>query len=385
MENRKRALRRKTAGLGAAAAASAALAAGGAQTAAAAPDAPPHAAQLPADLAQLVEQLPTDDWAKAQQILQQVLDRGPEAIAQVAVATGEQFGDPKGVKPKYALHGLVHYACRPGAARERQLVAQTLARLLATDHSDEWKAFICRQLQFCGSEHEVPALAALLDSDRLCEPATQALCAIGGQRAAAALRDALPGATGKRRTTLINALGRFGQRDAAPEVRKDVAAADADQRIVAWYALGQMADAASTDVLLKAAAGPASFERTQATDALLRLARALAAEGKTAEAEKICRQLMEMRSAADEVHERCAALECLATVLGVRAVGDLLAALEAKDVRLRYPVARIAVGVARAIIGEHPREATALLQKAMGATNEERVHVDAKLLLMQRG
>lgn len=383
MENRKRALRRKTAGLGAAA--SAALAAGAAQMAGAAPDAAPNAAQLPADLAQLVEQLPTADWAKAQQILQQLLDRGPEAIAQVAAATGEQFGDPQGVKPKYALHGLVHYACRPGAARERQLVAQTLARLLASDHSAEWKAFICRQLQFCGSENEVPALAALLENEQLCEPATQALCAIGGQRAAAALRDALPGATGKRRTTLVNALGRFGQRDAAPEVRKDLAAADADQRMMAWYALGQMADAASTDALMKAAAGPASFERNQATDALLRLARALTAEGKTAEAEKICRRLIEMRSAADEVHERCAALECLGTVLGVRAVDDLLAALESQDVRLRYPVARLAVELARAIIGEHPREAAVLLQKAREATSEERVHVDAKLLLMQRG
>ncbi len=378
MENPKRSVHPFAAGLGAAAAASAALGPGRLSAA-------ERAAELPADLARLLDQIPTDDWTKAQQILQQLLDRGAEAITQVAVAVGEQFGDPKGVKPKYALHGLVHYACRPGAAKDRQLVAQTLARLLATDHSDEWKAFICRQLQFCGSENEVPALAPLLESDRLCEPATQALCAIGGQRAAGALRAALPSATGKRRTTLINALGRFGDSSAASEVRKDVGAEDADRRMVAWYALGQMGDTASVDALLKAAAGPASFERTQAFDALLRLARSLAAEGKSADAEKICRQLIQMRSAPDETHERCAALECLGTVVGVRAVDDMLAALGSKDERLRLPAARIAVDLARSIIQEHPREAQTLLNKAMEATLEEAVHVDAKVLLLQRG
>jgi len=363
-------------GLGAAVA-SAALAAGSAHAA-------DPKSELPADLARLLNQLPTDDWPKAQQTLQQLLDRGPEAIARVAEAAGEEFGDPKGVKPKYALHGLVHYACRPGAAGERRLVAQTLAGLLGTDHSDEWKAFICRQLQFCGSENEVPALAPLLESERLCEPATQALCAIRGRRAADALRAALPKATGKRRTTLINALGWFGESSAAAEVRKDVAAEDADRRMVAWYALGEMADAESVDALMKAAGGPASFDRNQATDALMRLARGLAADDKAAEAEKICRRLIEMRSGPEEVHQRCAALECLGAAVGVRAMDDMLGALGAKDVRLRHAAARIAVDLAESWLAEHPREAEKLLKQAVEATIEEAVHVRARELLMQR-
>ena len=42
------------------------------------------------------------------------------------------------------------------------LVAGTLAGELSAEHSDELKAFICRQLQFCATNAEVPALAALL-------------------------------------------------------------------------------------------------------------------------------------------------------------------------------------------------------------------------------
>ena len=42
-------------------------------------------------------------------------------------------------------------------------------------------------------------LGKLLADDRLCEPATQALLAIGGAEAAGAMREALGGAKGKRR------------------------------------------------------------------------------------------------------------------------------------------------------------------------------------------
>jgi len=339
--------------------------------------------RLSDELARLIEALPTPDWSKAQELLQQLLAGGPKAIEQVAVAVGEQFGDAKGVKPKYAIHGLVHYACRPGAEKDRRLVAQTLARLLATEHSDEWKAFICRQLQFCGTESEVPALAALLESERLCEPAAQALCAIGGARAAEAIRSALPKATGKRRITLLKAAGWFAESESAGEVRKDVDAEQLDRRTVAWYALGEMADSASIGALFKAAEGPASYERNQATDALLRLARGLGTQGKSAEAEKICRRLLQLRSAADEVHERCAALECLCSVLGVKAIDDIHAALQAKDVRLRHPAARIAVDLAKSIMREHPVEAQKLLKAAIEATIEEAVQVDAKVALMQ--
>jgi nucleotide-binding universal stress UspA family protein len=334
-------------------------------------------------LRKLIEPLPSDDHKKVEQILEEILKGGSDAVAKLTVMTGQEFGIPEGVKPKYALHGLVHHVCRPKADAPRGLVAQTLAEQLDNDdHSDELKAFVCRQLQFCGRDDEIPALGALLTSDRLCEPATQAISAIGGDKAAAALRGALPEATGGRRMTLVNALGRLGDKAAAPEIRKDANAEDADLRMVARFALGNVGDGDSADVLLKAAVGKPSYERDQATDACLRLARGLAEQGKAGDAAEICRKLMDMRQAEDEVHERCAALACLAEALGVKALDDVNAALESKDLWLKNATARTAVDVARAIAKDDAAEAKQLLQKILGSTKEGAVHEEVHVLLL---
>lgn len=336
---------------------------------------------VPAPLVPLLETLPTADQAASEQAMQALLKGGPGTVSKLVELVGPEFGDEQGVKPKYALHGLAHYASRPGADADRKMVAETLAKELAQEHSDELKAFLCRQLQLCGRPEDVPALATLLTSDRLCEPATQALSAIGDEKAAAALRSALPLASGGRLATLINALGRFQDKPSAAEIRKSATAKDRDQRLVAWYALANMADAGSADILLKATETGAPYERSQATDACLRLARRLSEAGDPSNAEKVCRALLAKRTAAEDVHVRCAALAALAMALGPKAVGDVMKALDSKDITFRHPAARTAVDLAVAIRQDDSPGVDKLLNKVLDATEEEAVRQQAELLL----
>jgi hypothetical protein len=155
----------------------------------------------------LTEGFPADDYDTAHKLCEQLLAGGVATVKQLVGKVGDEFGDPKGVKPKYAVHALVVYAARPGADDQRKMVAETLAGELQSDHSDELKAFVCRQLQGCGRPEEVPSLAKLLTSDRLCEPAVQALLAIGRHGARNAIREALATAEGPRKTTLEQAAG----------------------------------------------------------------------------------------------------------------------------------------------------------------------------------
>ena len=104
------------------------------------------------------------------------------------------------------FHALTIYDSRPGADQQRKLVAGALAGELGADHSDELKAFLCRQLQLCADGDQIPTLARLLADDRLCEPATQALLAIGCGGALAALEKALPDAESDRRVTISQAV-----------------------------------------------------------------------------------------------------------------------------------------------------------------------------------
>ena len=157
-------------------------------------------------VADVLDQLPADDYETAGKACTALLDGGPAVVKELVGLVGDEFGDPNGVKPKYALHGLAHYASRPGAEKSRAMLAETLAAELTAKHSDELKAFIVRQLQLCGRTEEIPALAGLLTSDGLCNPATQALVAIGGPAAVKALRDALPKAEGPRRVAISQAI-----------------------------------------------------------------------------------------------------------------------------------------------------------------------------------
>ena len=146
--------------------------------------------ELSPQLTAALEKLPADDYAAAQELMEQILSGGPDAIGQLIAAVVDEFGHPPGTPAQYALHGLAHYAARPGADAQRTVVAETMASELAAEHATGLKAFLCRQLQCCGRAQEVPALAALLDDDQLRGPAAQALQAIGGDAARRALDEA---------------------------------------------------------------------------------------------------------------------------------------------------------------------------------------------------
>jgi hypothetical protein len=327
-------------------------------------------------LVAILKDIPAADAASAGAAAEKLISGGAETINELVELVGQKFGDPAGATPKYALHAAVLYAGRPGDGKARKTVAEALAGQLGKDHSPELKAFIIRQLQFCGRAAEVSVLAKFLGDKRLCEPATQAMLAIGGEESAAALRGALGSAKGKLRAGLLNAVGRLKDKPSAPAARGLLADKERDVRIAAMYALGNIGDAESAGALIKAAGGADSFERTQAVDACLLLARSLAAGGDSANAAKTCRAIPTERS-----HDRCAALAALAETCCSEAIGDLNAAMDCKDVKVRHPAAVIAVKLAGMIRREHPARTRELLTKVIGATKDAVVVRSAEALL----
>jgi len=332
------------------------------------------------ELKTAIFKLPAADAGSAAQVCNKLAAGGPAVVKALVGMVGQEFGDSNGAVPKFALHGLAVYSARPGSEKDRKMVAETLARQLEANHSADLKAFIVRQLQFCGRAEEAPALAKLLTDAKLCEPAAQALLAIGGEKATAALRGALGGAKGKRRVTILNAVGRLGDKGSAAAARKSAADQNTDVRLAALYALGNMGDAESIAVLTKAATGKDSYERTQATDACLLLARRLAEQGDKKSAAGICRSLSAARKDPGDAHDRCAALAVLAETTGADAVSDVMAAMDSQDPRICNPAARTAVRLASAITKDHGAEAKKLLAKVAKATKEQAVLQEARLL-----
>ncbi len=221
-------------------------------------------------------------------------------------------GQGDDVKPHYALHCSAVYVSGLEDDKPRAELSQTLASEIGGDRPKGVQKYLVQELQAAGGPEAVAALGKALSDEELCEPAAQALVAIG-DGAAEPLRAALANAQGKCRLTILQSLGVLRDAASVNAFKEALADEDLDFRLAAAWALANIADPGSADLLLQAAEAD-GWERIQATDACLSLAENLAAAGKRAEAAKIYTQLQNTRTDPSERHVREAAERALASL-----------------------------------------------------------------------
>ncbi|MHC4558272.1 MAG: HEAT repeat domain-containing protein [Planctomycetota bacterium] len=210
-------------------------------------------------------------------------------------------GTADDVKPRYALHCLAVHVCKLDNIKPRRAFAKTLASQLGGDRPKAVQKYLIQQLQVAGGKEVVPALGKMLGDEELYEPAAQALTAIGNG-AGEQFRNALPKVKGKSRLTGIQNLGVLRDTEAVGELKKALGDKDHEIRLAAGWALANIGDAGSVDLLLKAADAEGTYERIKATKACLLLAEKLLAAGKKNLAVKIYKHLRETRSDSDEAY-----------------------------------------------------------------------------------
>lgn len=232
------------------------------------------------------------------------------AIIDMLVTPGK--GDD--VKAHYALHCLALHVCKLDGDNQRRRFARTLASQLGGNRPKAVQCYLVRVLQVAGGKEVVGALGELLLDEELCEPAAQALTAIG-DGAAKQLRSALPNAKGKCRLTIIQNLGVVRDAKSVSDLKHAVGDEDHEVRIAAAWALANIGDSGSVNVLLKAA-GAQGWERIQMTKACLLLAENLLASGKNDEAVKIYTHLRDTRTEPAERYVNDAARKALTAASG---------------------------------------------------------------------
>jgi HEAT repeat protein len=153
----------------------------------------------------------------------------------------------------------------------------------------------------------------LLADEALAEYAAQALLTIR-DGAAEQFRAALPRATGRQRLPVVQALGVLRDAPSADNLKPLATDKDADVRRAAVWALANLGDVGSADLLLKAADGE-GYERIEATPACLLLAENLLAAGSRKEAVRIYTHLRDTRTEPAEAYVRDAAARGLANAV----------------------------------------------------------------------
>ena len=243
-------------------------------------------------------------------------------------ACGYKFGDGREVLVK-ASEAVNAAATDPARRKE---AAAALVESLAGQATVEYRKFACEQLSLVGSDAEVPALAGLLGDKDLSLSARSALERMPGEAALAAMRAALPKATGATRVGLICSLG---ERRGAQAVDALAAALTAGEPVAAGAAvdaLGKIGGQAAVEALLGAKAKLPAEVLPLLADALLRCADGLRASGDRAAAAA----LYEPLSGPDQPkHVRVAAFPGLVACRQEKAAELMLAALRGQDAAMQ--------------------------------------------------
>ena len=224
-------------------------------------------------------------------VVDKLLSGGKESVAALVefLKPREETNEENG-KARFLIHAM---AIKVGGAKDdkqRAALAGALAESLGGDRDPEVAAFIVRELQVCGDQHQAAAVGRLLTHENveLVDTAAQALVTFS---AAEPLRDALPKTKGANRAIVIQNLGVLRDKSSADAIRKSLSDSDEQVRLASYFALAEIGDAGSADALLKAAKSESAYQKTQAIDACLRLAENLEEAGDKKTAAKIRSQL----------------------------------------------------------------------------------------------
>jgi len=163
-----------------------------------------------------------------------------------------------------------------------------------------------------GGKEVAAALGKMLEDEELYEPAAQALVAIG-DGAAEQLQNALPKVKGKMKLTIIQNLGVLRDAESVDALKNALGDDDREIRLAAGWALANIGDAGSVDLLPKATDAKGTYERNTATKACLLLAERLLEAGRKEPAVKIYEHLRDTRNGLDEAYIRAAAEKGLAS------------------------------------------------------------------------
>lgn len=120
---------------------------------------------------------------------------------------------------KRALHRIVRYAARPGAAKEARAVEKELLAALGGQPAQARRDFLW-MLSEIGGDAAVAALAPLLEDPEVREDARCVLLRIPGRKATAALRKAFATAPEEFKFALADALRERGEKVAGYPTKK---------------------------------------------------------------------------------------------------------------------------------------------------------------------
>jgi len=178
-----------------------------------------------------------------------------------------------------------------GDATARKALERSLVSVLAGGISRSAQDYVCRKLRVVGTAQSVEALAALLAAEDTSHIARYALERIGDEKAAAAMRDALPKVSSKLKPGIIGSLGTRRDKKSITVISELLGDSNIQVARAAAQSLGLIGTSAAAKELSRFAKKASGNMKISAADACLVCAEQLLAGGKKSEAVALYKEL----------------------------------------------------------------------------------------------
>ncbi len=176
-------------------------------------------------------------------------------------------------------------------AAARKALEKRLVDALASGISRSAQDYVCRKLRVVGTAQSVGALAALLPTEETSHIARYALERIPDEKAAEAMRDALPKVGSKLKPGIIGSLGKRRDKESIQAFSKLLGDSDVQVAQAAAQSLGLIGTSAAAKELSKFAKKASANMKMPVADACLVCAEQLLADGKKSEAVALYKEL----------------------------------------------------------------------------------------------
>jgi len=187
---------------------------------------------------------------------------------------------------------------------------KSLVDILAGGISRSAQDYVCRKLRVIGTARSVEVLAALLADEKTSHIARYALERISDEKAAKALRDALPKVGSKLKPGIIGSLGTRRDKKSIKAISKFLGDSDIHIARAAAQSLGLIGTSAAAKELSNFAKKASAGMKMPVADACLACAERLLADGKKSEAVALYKEIKEDDQTA---HIKAAAMKGILT------------------------------------------------------------------------
>jgi len=323
----------------------------------------------------LVAEIPTTGAERAREIFTTLGADADTLVPEFASKLTTEKSDAD-TTARYALGGLVWTIGHSGSAEQKTKLANLIADAIAKTEGVEPKSFLIEQLQFLGDPSIAEKLYPFIADDELGPRTIRTLGSLKPEGLDAKLVAALDDAkTTDVKAGILLSLAGLAPADAVAKITEFASDSDADVKEAALNALAAIGDPQSRDLLKTAAAESTSFYDQLAPARYLDYATVIAGKNQANLAAEICREIIAMELAAENIHLRGLALTALADILKEKSLDDQFAHVndDPEDVRAialsninRFKDAEVTKRITESLAKSPDAEVTVAILLALG-------------------